>query len=294
MKAWHDKKTLSYDGKRIREESPNTTVEKIKQELSMEMKLYQDYIFDLYGTLVDIRTDEGQRALWNKMSLFYGYHGAAYKPEELRTAYLALVEGKESAQKERTQKEEQGKAVQYAHEAYPEIPIEEVFLDLYMAKGVNPSEALVLHTGQMFRALSTHHVKLYAGVRELLLSLRNRGRGVYLLSNAQRIFTEYELRHLGIADCFDGILISSDHGVKKPDERFFRILLEKYKINPEHALMIGNDLDSDIAGAKKVGIDTFYIHSGISPKLTRAVDADYSMMHMDLKSLQKQLLYVAD
>ena len=31
--------------------------------------------------------------------------------------------------------------------------------------------------------------------------------------------------------------------------------------------MIGNDGISDIAGAKSVGLDTFYIHSNISPKL---------------------------
>ncbi len=251
----------------------------------MNMKLYHDYIFDLYGTLVDIRTDEENQALWNRMSLFYGYYGAAYAPNDLHMAYLALV-----ASKEKAQKGGQGKQIQYAHEAYPEIPIEEVFHELYTDKGVMPSEELVIHTGQMFWVLSTHHVRLYAGAKELLLSLRERGRGVYLLSNAQRIFTAYELRHLQIADCFDGVLISSDYGVKKPDERFFRLLLEKYRITPEDAIMIGNDLDNDIAGAKQAGLDTFYIHSGISPKLTREADADYVMMHMNLRHLKKQLL----
>jgi putative hydrolase of the HAD superfamily len=54
--------------------------------------------------------------------------------------------------------------------------------------------------------------------------------------------------------------------------------------------MIGNDLDSDIAGAKKVGMDTFYIHSGISPERNREVDADYAMMKMNLRSLRRRLL----
>ncbi|MCM1088032.1 MAG: HAD family hydrolase [Muribaculaceae bacterium] len=244
-------------------------------------KLYRDYIFDLYGTLVDIRTNEEERALWNKLSLFFGYYGADYTPEALQAAYLALVSAKEKAGKNQ---------VHYAHEAYPEIPIEEVFQELYTDKGVSPSEELIVHTGQMFRVFSTHHVRLYAGAKELLQKLREAGKGVYLLSNAQRIFTEYELRYLQIYDCFNGIMISSDYGVKKPDERFFRLLLEKYQISPQEALMIGNDLDSDIAGAKSVGMDTFYIHSGISPKLKREIDADYSMLHMNLRSLQKQLL----
>ena len=55
--------------------------------------------------------------------------------------------------------------------------------------------------------------------------------------------------------------------------------------------MIGNDLSSDIAGAKNVGIDTFYIRSAISPKAdVNKISADYSMAHMNLKKLQKVLL----
>jgi len=255
------------------------------------MKLYQNYIFDLYGTLVDIRTNERRQVLWNKMSLFYGYYGAVYAPEELKASYDALILAKEknAGYREKGTDDTEEERL-YAHESYPEIPIEEVFRELYTGKGVEPSEELVVHTGQMFRALSTHHIRLYAGAKELLQQLHERNRGVYLLSNAQRIFTEQELRYLQIWDCFDGILISSDCGVKKPDERFFRILLEKYRIEPGNALMIGNDLDSDIAGAKRVGMDTFYIHSAISPKGSRPSDADHTMMRMDLGNLRRQIM----
>ena len=255
------------------------------------MKLYQNYIFDLYGTLVDIRTDEKQHVLWNKMSLFYGYHGAEYAPEELKASYDVLVSAKEKNAGHKELKPEDAEHERlYAHESYPEIPIEEVFRELYTNRGIEPSKELVIHTGQMFRVLSTHHIRLYAGAKELLQQLHERRRGVYLLSNAQRIFTEQELRYLQIDGFFDGILISSDYGVKNPDERFFRILLEKYRIEPENALMIGNDLDSDIAGAKRAGMDTFYIHSGISPKSSRPSDADHTMMKMNLRSLRRRLL----
>lgn len=248
------------------------------------MKLYHDYIFDLYGTLVDIRTNEEQHALWNKLSLLYGYYGADYMPQVLHESYLSIVHAKEKL-KQDTQQEH------YSHEAYPEIPIQEVFAELYTSKGVQPTDGLVLHTGQMFRVLSTSYIRLYAGAKELLQQLRASGSRVFLLSNAQRIFTEYELKYLHIYDCFDGILISSDYGVKKPYERFFKLLLQKYSIDPKEALMIGNDLSSDIAGAKNVGIDTFYIHSAISPKTTTdKISADYSMDHMNLRKLQKILL----
>ena len=42
--------------------------------------MFKNYIFDLYGTLIDIRTDEDDKALWEKMVLFYGYREAEYTP----------------------------------------------------------------------------------------------------------------------------------------------------------------------------------------------------------------------
>lgn len=252
------------------------------------MKQYRNYIYDLYGTLVDIRTDEKDRKLWQYMSLFYGYHGARYGAEELYQEYLSLVQGREKALK-------QEHSVQYAHEAYPEIPIEEVFRELYEKKGVQPDPPLVLHTGQMFRVCSTRYIRLYAHAKELLGALREAGRGVYLLSNAQHIFTEYELNYLGIHDLFDGVLISSDYGCKKPDERFFRLLTEKYGVLPEESLMIGNDADTDIAGARQAGMDSFYIHSAISPGAqadmeVKTLRADYVMRKMNLRALKDRLL----
>lgn len=44
------------------------------------MKDYKNYIFDLYGTLVDIHTEEGIPKLWEKLSFFYGFYGAIYQP----------------------------------------------------------------------------------------------------------------------------------------------------------------------------------------------------------------------
>lgn len=252
------------------------------------MKQYRNYIFDLYGTLVDIRTDENDRHLWENMSLFYGYYGAHYEADELHQAYLALVNAKEKALK-------QEHVVQYTHESHPEIRIEKVFRELYDAKGVAVDEPLVLHTGQMFRIRSTRYVRLYAYAKELLTTLKDAGRGVYLLSNAQRIFTEYELNYLGIHDLFDGILISSDEGCKKPDERFYRLMLERYGIEAAESLMIGNDMDTDIAGAGSVGMDSFYIRSAISPRGqtgagTEDIHADYTMEKVNLRALCDRLL----
>lgn len=50
-----------------------------------------------------------------------------------------------------------------AHEAHPEIEIEEVFLALFQKKGVQADIELAIHAGQFFRILSTEYIRLYDG-----------------------------------------------------------------------------------------------------------------------------------
>lgn len=237
---------------------------------------YQNCIFDLYGTLVDIRTDERLPRLWGSLSAWYRKHGADYAPDELRDAYF------------RTVRQMEGGAAHLrddAHEAHPEIRLELAFQQLFRAKGVDAGLDLAVRTGRRFRTGSLDYIRLYDGAAELLQALRAGGQGVWLLSNAQRIFTEYELRTLGIDALFDGIYLSSDYGCKKPDRRFFEVLLKERGIAPESAIMIGNDGVCDIQGARAVGLSTLYIRSNISPA-EPLPQADHVLEEMDLGLVQ--------
>ena len=51
---------------------------------------YTDLIFDLYGTLVDIRTVESA-TVWKKTALFFGYYGASYTGSSLKAAFGAAM-----------------------------------------------------------------------------------------------------------------------------------------------------------------------------------------------------------
>ena len=57
---------------------------------------YDNYIFDLYGTLIDIHTDEQQPLLWEKMAEYLDEHfGAKYEPSALRKRYLEICKDEE-------------------------------------------------------------------------------------------------------------------------------------------------------------------------------------------------------
>ena len=53
-----------------------------------DLFMYTNYIFDLYGTLVDIHTNKKSKILWSKLSLFYSFNGAIYSSDELKASYL--------------------------------------------------------------------------------------------------------------------------------------------------------------------------------------------------------------
>ena len=90
---------------------------------------YDNYVFDLYGTLVDIHTDEEPKEIWDKLALFYGYYGACYSAEELKKRYETLVKGKEADLKVSLENDPH-----YAHESSPEIEITDVFQSLFMER----------------------------------------------------------------------------------------------------------------------------------------------------------------
>lgn len=213
---------------------------------------YTDLVFDLYGTLVDIHTEE-RTDTWERTAIYYGFYGAHYTGEELKDAFEAHMKQRKAAAGE-------------SYECFPDLPCEVAFAQLFRDKGITEgADELGFSAAQVFRLLSTEYIRLYDGVLESLSTLREKGYRLWLLSNAQRVFTAYELRHLGLDNQFDDIYISSDYGCRKPDVRFFNALLNDHKLDVSKCLMIGNDRNTDIAGAKAVGMDTLYMHTNITP-----------------------------
>lgn len=242
--------------------------------------MYQNCIFDLYGTLIDIRTDESGDNFWSYIAQIYKDNGAYYTVKEVESSYYRLA--RIEVIKTRA-----------LHPFYKNIDIEleNVFAKLYLKKGVKPSNEIVADTALKFRKASTKMIKLYDGVIDLLESLKQSGKKIYLLSNAQRCFTCPELIELGIYDYFDGILISSDCCCSKPSKKFFDILFKRYKLNKSESIMIGNDCISDMLGAHRFGIDGLYIHQEISTPLDgKKLICKHKIMDGDVNKMKQYLI----
>ena len=243
-----------------------------------ENTMYQNYVFDLYGTLIDIHTDEEDSKLWEKLAIFYVSKGATYTTDEIKQAYISLC------------KEERKRVREEYQVEYEDIRIKKVFEELFQRKGVTVSQDVITCTSNLFRILSLDYVKLYDGVLELLDELRRKGKKIILLSNAQRSFTEPELRYLGLYDKFDHIFISSDYYCSKPDVKFYQIMLEELGLDKKETIMIGNDEITDIKGSYEAGLDSLYIHANISPEIKGKLLSKFSIMDGDVRKVARMII----
>ena len=243
--------------------------------------MYKSIIFDLYGTLIDIRTDEYSIDFWRRAVQVFAMGGASFSPGELRTAYSRYV--KRAFRREK---------LRHPGYKYLDIDLLEVFRKLYELKGLSPDEARLRDTAHKFRKTSTSHIRLYDGVIELLEGLRASDRRIYLLSNAQESFTIPEMDELGITKYFDGIMISSEERVCKPQRQFFERLIAKYELDRSECLMVGNDMNSDMLGAEGAGIDGLYIHQDISPEVydESEIHARWKIMDGDVSKILGYIL----
>ena len=242
--------------------------------------MYEDkdcFMFDLYGTLVDIRTDETIPLLWSSLANYYSLKGVEYNDTDLRLEYERLCARKVIDTYGRLRKSRHK-----ISEEDVEIDLLEVFKELFDRRKVTPEPSEVIDAAVMFRSISLVKLRLYEGASEVLAELRRRGKKIYLLSNAQSCFTVPELRYLKIYDSFDKVFISSDVGVKKPSLAFYSKALGK--TDPDTCVMIGNDEFADVRGAMGVGIEACYIQTEQSPSFPRSLPGDRISSLWDLIS----------
>jgi putative hydrolase of the HAD superfamily len=62
------------------------------------------------------------------------------------------------------------------------------------------------------------------------------------------------LARLRLAEHFSAIVTAAEVGVAKPDPRPFQVALERLGVEPEQCLHVGDDAETDIAGAAAAGV----------------------------------------
>jgi 2-haloacid dehalogenase len=104
------------------------------------------------------------------------------------------------------------------------------------------------------------------GTVEILHELKRAAVPLYALTNwSAETFPPQRMR-FEFLSVFDGIVVSGEEGVIKPDLRIFRILLERYAIAPEAAVFV-DDNPKNAQAATTLGIHGIHFRS---PALLRS------------------------
>lgn len=126
-----------------------------------------------------------------------------------------------------------------------------------------------------------HPPVLLPGAKEVVKAVRSKGYRLGLISNTGRTpgtVLRVVMGNMGILEYFDATTFSNEILVRKPSEGAFTVTLDKLRVAPKAAVHIGDDPESDIAGAKRVGMRAFQIvsngmrASGSADDSTRSLD----------------------
>ena len=110
---------------------------------------------------------------------------------------------------------------------------------------------------------------LFPEAKDALKAVKAKGYRLGLISNTGRTpgsVLRVLMERMGILTYFDTTTFSNEILVRKPAPGAFTVTLDKLRVLPKAAVHVGDDADSDMAGAKKVGMKTMhFVPDGATP-----------------------------
>ena len=97
------------------------------------------------------------------------------------------------------------------------------------------------------------------GTLDLLMYLKRKGYRLGVITNGSAFSQRNKIRHIGIEDFFEAIIVSGDYDFKKPQKELFLEALKAFDLPAEECLYVGDTFSNDIYGALKAGMQAVWI-----------------------------------
>ena len=153
------------------------------------------------------------------------------------------------------------------------------FHDFFAAEGLDTSVAPEFN--QAYQVSLGDTIVYMDDSYELVKSLKGQVLQ-YAVSNGTVLAQTKKLRLSGLGELFDGVYLSEDLGVEKPNIAFFdKVFAEIGPIEPSEVIIVGDSLTSDIRGGNNAGILTCWYN----PKGDSASE-DYQIDY-EIRNLQE-------
>lgn len=138
--------------------------------------------------------------------------------------------------------------------------------------GVNDLE-LARRMAHSYVSLSPRMTALFPDAHEVLQYLQSKY-SLHLITNGFAEVQWIKIENSGLRPFFEHIIISEEVGTQKPDKEIFEIAMHRAFTSPEECLMIGDNFNTDIIGARNAGMDQVYFnpnHKRIKEQATYVV-----------------------
>ena len=116
--------------------------------------------------------------------------------------------------------------------------------------------------------------RLFADVRETFAAIERSSVPVALITNGATDSQREKIERLGIADWFDAVVISGELGVMKPAAAIFDAALERLGARRDRVWHVGDNLATDVAGAKGSGLTAVWLNRSRAARKPGAPEPD--------------------
>ncbi len=128
---------------------------------------------------------------------------------------------------------------------------------------------------------TTLRAELVPGMAEALRQFKAQGHRLALVADARPETPANVLRQHGLYDLFEMIAVSEALGASKPEPRLFQAALDGVGVTAAdygRVVMVGNNLERDIAGANRLGLISVFFHVN-ERRRTRPQTSDETPRH---------------
>ena len=231
-------------------------------------------LFDLDGTLLPMVQEEFVRFYMPLLAKAYVSHGVLLNPKAFITSvwggYEAMVRNDGS---------------QTNREAFWNYMKEKLPLSLEKSEAI----ALDFYENDFNKAICTTRPVPIAD--EIVKAAKEKGIETYLATNPvfPRCATMNRIRWAGLdAGDFKEITTYEYCRYCKPNSEYFREILEKYELDPAECLMVGNDVEEDLA-IQRLGVRTYLVTDTMENRNGKTYKTDYTGTLNDLLEFIKEL-----
>ena len=122
------------------------------------------------------------------------------------------------------------------------------------------NDKIAVQMGEDYIKKSPYKTGLFPNTTETLAYLKDKGYRMFLLTNGFLEVQRIKIKESKLDVFFEKMITSEEAGFQKPHRKIFEYALKSVNAKKDESIMIGDDIENDILGAKQFGIDTVFFN----------------------------------